>query len=226
MMKSSLTVIAKVGSKSIIKWITIYALGTIVSISLFFISLFLLRESSISGNSGAAHSGAGAIAGILMLFTVDFWPMLLATVSLLVFPIIYFIIANKLSIQTALSTIWKNNLQNWFSDKIRIYVDKKIENTTIINQLDDYVSLKLNLLNDIKKDTETSRWQKRILSFIMENLTLDIVDFSDKEIKLSAILAKKVDDIITDFTQANNQLFYIALCIHFFFLILAIIFNN
>ncbi|WBX72671.1 hypothetical protein PG913_07045 [Tenacibaculum pacificus] len=226
MMKSSLKIIAKVGSKSIIKWIIIYALGTIVSILLFFISLFLLGESSISGNSGTAHSGAGAIAGVITLFTVDFWPMLLATLSLLVFPIIYFIIANKLSIETALSTIWKNNLQSWFSDKITTYVSEKIESTSTINQLDDYVTLKLNLLNDIKKDTETSKWQKRILSFIMKKVTLDKVDFSNKDTKLSTILAKKVNDVITDFTESSNKLFYIALCVHFFFLILAIIFNN
>ena len=227
-MKSTIKSIAKITGKSAFKWLVIFVPALFFSVFCFVTAIFLLSNNTGGGFSGAGHAGwLGAVLGVFILFGKDFWVMLLATLSLLAFPAIYFTVANKLAIQSAISSIWENKLQGWFSDKVATYSDKITnDHSSKLSKINDYASVKMQLVNSVKQDGTTNKWQKRILKFILKKIHLDDIDFSDKDLKLSNVIAVKMNQVLSELAKPSNKLFYIVFGVHVLLLILAFVFDQ
>lgn len=218
--------ITKVTAAAAFKWVKTLVPGVLFSIICLIISIILISNNSGSGMSAAGHTGiAGALLAIPVLFTIDFWVMLLMICSLLAFPL-YFVLANKLALQTAISSVWKHNLQDWFVDKITRYLDKTVSKSEKLNKINDYATAKLQLADAVRKDSDTSKWQKKILSYILKKIRLDDIDFSDENISLSNIIAGKINDLFSGFVETSNRPFYLALLGQLLLLILAFMFDQ
>ncbi len=162
--------------------------------------------------------------GLIALFAEDFFVMLLCVASLLAFPAVYFTLANKLAMQAAIAWLWKNNLQDWFTNKVLGYVDTLLNSK--VSTINDQATVKLRMLQTIRQDAEASRWQKKIFSFVMKKVKLDDVDFSDEQLTLSSILSGKVAGVMDDLAQPSNKMFYLALGGQCLLLVLALLFDQ
>jgi len=214
--------LAKVAGKGVLKHV--FFIG--FSLCLFIFGLFLFNSSGEGGTSASGHTGIfGAIIGVFYLFTVDFWPMLLCTTSLLLFPFLYFTLINKGIIHGALFQLWKKNLEGWFITKITNYTDKYLSGNNRISNINDKATLKLRLIKDIKNDKENSRWQRRILSFILKKVQLDEFDTNNPDAKISDFLVMKATEFVSDLGEPSNTPLYLTFLIQIAVLILVMIFK-
>jgi len=222
-MKNTIGSIAKAGSKAAFKWFIIITLGISFSLLCVVIGYFLLVNTNEATSHGAGSAGGlGAIAGLLTLFSVDFWPMLLTTVSLLLFPFLYLIIGNKVAIQTAIYSLWKSKGFDWLSPKIDGYL-VKLENKqpNWLKSISNTAVLKLQLLDSSRKDSSASKWQRRILNFLIKKTKMDDVDLQADNLKVNNIISQKINATISDIAKPSMKLFWLCLFGQIVLLILA-----
>ena len=236
--------IAKVGAKSAFRWFSIFIPGLIISTIFVFIALYLLYngDSIVNGSdllsgSGriAAHGGAGggkfaaiilAVQEFIRLSIMDPYPMLLAITSSSVMLYVYFAVASKYSLSAAFSDIWNSNLSSWFSDKLTSYINKLSVKSKTVSKVDNKATEKLRLMQSIKNDKSTSKWQKRLLRFVLKKIKLNDTTFSDSETKFSEVLQEKIKIAAEELARPSKKLIYLAYGVHILIFILAIVFDN
>jgi len=216
--------IAKIAGKGILKYIVFIGFSLLV----FSVAVFMIGNTEGgSGISAAGHTGIfGAILGVLYLFVLDFWPMLLCTTSLVLFPFLYFTLINKGIIHTSLFQLWKKNLEGWFISKISNYSTKYLSGENTVSKINDIASVKLKLASDIKNDKTNSRWQRKILAFILKKIKLDDFDTNNTDEKISDFIVNKAVTYISDLGEPSNKPIYITFGVHLILIVFAIVFNN
>ncbi|UII28966.1 hypothetical protein LVD15_11215 [Fulvivirga maritima] len=171
-MKKIITDVSKVLAKSFFKWFTTLALGLGLSFITLIIAVILIyfTEQHSSGISASAHTGImGAIMGLIYLFASDFWATLLATLSLIVFPFLYLNIANKAALHGALYLLWKNNMEGWITEKFTFYTRRLVnKENSVAQKIDNKATVKARLINSIRSDQSTSKWQKKVLTYVLK----------------------------------------------------------
>lgn len=215
--------LAKVGSLGILKHVLFIGFSLLI----FIIAIFMIGSTDAAGLPASGHTGGfGAVIGILYLFVADFWPMLLCTASLIVFPFLYFTLINKSIIHAALFQLWKKNLEGWFLTKIKGYSEKYFSGGNKLSNINDKATLKLKLISDVKNDKTNSRWQRKILSFLLKKIKLDDFDTNNPDIKLSDFLLLKATSFVENLGKPSNKPLLITFGIHVILIILAILLNN
>ncbi|QFR39562.1 hypothetical protein A9Q91_05060 [Candidatus Gracilibacteria bacterium 28_42_T64] len=219
----SLKELTEMTTKSGFKWIIIFVPGLLFSIFTLIMGLILLDGQG--GFSGAGHAGIiGAVLGVMVLFIQDFFATSLILLSMILFPPLYFMIANKITIKYIISYIFKHNFKDDFIEKLLSFVNKSIsKRTDKLDKVNDFANVKLDLLKSIKTDTSTSKLEKRVLLFLLKKSKLEDTTMT-KDTKISDMIVEKANQTIKEITKSNNNAFYITFSIHLTLLILAIIF--
>ncbi|MBE7634681.1 hypothetical protein [Tenacibaculum finnmarkense] len=202
-MKENIKIAVKISGKTALKWIFIFALGNIVTLIIFLIALY--------GNIGLSGGGHGSIIGLFIgLLTTNIFAFLLVFGSP-VFIAIYFIIANKISIQNAIYLLWKGKAGNYISSKVENVTKKLTEKEGWKKELTDKAILKAKILQLTKNDNDTSKLQRKIINFGFNKIKLDEIDFQDENLNLSDFLTNKFNDFIAETTKPSLKLLWILI---------------
>lgn len=210
-MKDSIKLIAKVSAKTALKWIFIISFGVILTLITFFIALW--------SNAELAGGGHGSVIALFIgLLTSNFFAFLLVFGSP-VFIGLYFVIANKISIQNAIYLIWKGKAGDYISSKVSSLAERVTAKEGWRSNLADKAKLKTKLLQEIKEEKETSKLQRKIISYGFKKVRLDDVDFKDENLKFSDVLTTKFNHFISETAKPSLKLFWILVIIQISLLI-------
>lgn len=200
--------------------------GFILSIICLIVSFKLLGNNEGSGYAGARVGGIGILFTLFYFFIVEFWSALLMVSSLL-FIALYFIVANKTSLQTVIYSIWNSKLSGYVKPKIESYLKMFSENQpNWLKEVSSPVKLKLKLLDTVKRDTKTPAIQKKVIRYGLKKVKLDDVDFQQENISLSEILGSKINGQISAVAKPSYRLFFIMTGLQFILLIMALYFDG
>lgn len=224
-MTSNLAVYGKIVGKSALKWMTMFILGILVCFLGSFVAILAIHFSDTPGLSAAGHTGIfGAIMGLFYLFASHFWPTTLIVSSLIIFPVLYFATANKAVIQYAIYQVASKKISRFVSDKIEKYAENLEQREgSKFNNISNYANLKLQLVNESKTDAEGSKWQKRIIGYILGKIDIDTSEISS-DMRLSKLLGRKANTFMDDFAQPSGKFTYMVFGGHFVLMLLAVIF--
>ena len=173
------------------------------------ISFYLLSKGP---GSPAGHAGIfGAIAAFIALFAANFWPALLLTLNIALFPAVYFILANHAALKTALRESWKGKLSDAFEVKILVYLEKlESIQPQWLQRASDRSMIKMRLLQSSQSDAQSSKWQKRILAYGIKKAGLDEVDFSPENLNPSAVIATRIHQALSDAVEPSSLGLWLA----------------
>ncbi|WCC44077.1 hypothetical protein PJW08_09695 [Tenacibaculum finnmarkense] len=202
-MKENIKIAVKISGKTALKWIFIFSLGNIVTLITFLIALY--------GNIGLSGGGHGSIIGLFTgLITTNIFAFLLIFGSP-AFIAIYFVIANKISIQNAIYLLWEGKARNYISSKVENVTKKLTEKEGWKKELTDKAILKAKILQLTKNDNDTSKLQRKIINFGFNKIKLDEIDFQDENLNLSDFLTNKFNDFIAETTKPSLKLLWILI---------------
>ncbi|SOU86352.1 hypothetical protein [Tenacibaculum dicentrarchi] len=202
-MKENIKIAVKISGKTALKWIFIFSLGNIVTLITFLIALY--------GNIGLSGGGHGSIIGLFTgLITTNIFAFLIIFGSP-VFIAIYFVIANKISIQNAIYLLWEGKAGNYISSKVENVTKKLTEKEGWKKELTDKAILKAKILQLTKNDNDTSKLQRKIINFGFNKIKLDEIDFQDENLNLSDFLTNKFNDFIEETTKPSLKLLWILI---------------
>lgn len=212
-MKDEIKLLASISAKSSLKWVTIVLVGNFLTLICFFTILF--------ENIRFAGGGHGNVwAFFINLFSHNICGFLLL-VGAPVFAIGYFMIANKVAIQSMIHQLWTNKLDSYLDAKVVMLVDRITASNKVANSISNESILRLQLLEANKRDQESSRIKKKAISYFFEKIQLDDVDFSDKDLKLSEIVSFKLNNFISETIQPSYFLFWLLLILQLALVIVA-----
>lgn len=215
-MKESIKLYAKISGKAFLKWLFVIVSGIIITMIFFFIIMF----KDISG-AGGGHGNA--LAFILNLALQDFFGFLLFA-GAPVFIILYFVVANKIAIQTIIYEIWTNKAVQFVEPAVQKIAEKITSKQNWITFASDQAMLRAKLLDENRNDKSNSSLNKRVLGYVFKKIKLDDIDFKDENLTLADILTLKLKNFISETTKPSFNLFWILLGIQVLFLILSFIF--
>ena len=202
---------AKIGGKTIIKWFLIFAIGNILTLITFLIALY--------ANIELAGGGHGSIIGLFLgLLTTNLFAFLLIFGSP-IFLALYFIIANKISIQNAIYLLWKGKAGNYISTKVRDLTKKLTESKEWEKEIYNKNKLKEKISELTKNKSNTSKLQRKIINFGFEKIALDEIDFQDENLNLSDVLTNKFNDFISQTAKPSLKFMWILVMVQIALLI-------
>lgn len=79
------------------------------------------------------------------------------------------------------------------------------------------------MVNENKADTNGSKWQKRIIGFILGKIDIDTDEISPDPC-ISKLLGQKANTYMDDFAQPSGKLTYMVFGGHFVLMVLAVFF--
>ena len=183
-MNENLKIAVKISAKTGLKWALIFVLGNIVTLITFFIALF--------NNIGLAGGGHGNVTALFLGLLTSNFPAFLLIFGAPLFLAIYFILANKISIQNAIYLLWEGKAGHYISSKVRTLTKNITEKEGWRKEYTDWFILKAKMLQLIKEDKDTSRLQRKVLNFGFKKVKLDEIDFQDENLNLSEFVNKQV----------------------------------
>jgi hypothetical protein len=190
-MKENIKLFAKIGGKSMAKWLLVVFTGIIITI------LFLIIALVSSDADGVFFDMAKKdICGFLLV------------VGAPVFLVLYFIAAQKIAADTIVYEIWKNKAESFIQPQVAAIVER-VTGHEKVGKIASPALLRLKLL-DANRNAANSKIQKRAIGYIFKRIRLDDIDFSAGDLKLSDVLSQKFSNFISDFTQPSWTFFWIV----------------
>jgi hypothetical protein len=224
-MKQNLGLMMKIIGKSTFKFVSVLIFGMAFCILSIVVAYYYLAhhadEGSVMGHTG--HTGSVAVL-VLVWFKLDFWSAILFFSSLLVFPFLYFTVANKTAVQTAIHLLWSNKLSDWIGPKITYYLQKlEAQQPNWMKTTTDSTVVELKLLEANKNDAETPALQRKVIAFLLKKVRLDDVDFQKDTVSISSILSEKLINTLSDVASPSNTLLWIVFGVHFLLFLIPIV---
>ncbi|KAF2509963.1 hypothetical protein EYY60_10600 [Flavobacterium zhairuonense] len=197
--KTGVTIIAK----TTLKWLIVLTTGLLSSIMFFMIILFQ--------NIRLAGGGHGNAIALMINLALNNPCAFILVVGSPIFILLYFLLANKIAIQSVLYLMWKNKAQNFVEGKIIRIVDKVTDNSEIVNSISNESILRLKLLQENNKDQEDSKIKKKVINYLFAKVKLDDIDFKNKDLKLSDIISTRISRILSEAVKPSYLFFWILL---------------
>ena len=216
-MKENIKLTAKITGKTALKWVFIFAMGNLITLITFLIALYRNMEIAGGGHGSIIALGIG-------LVTTNFFAFLLVF-GAPVFIILYFIIANKISIQNAIYLLWEGRLGDYISSKVGNLTTTLTHKEGWKKELSDKAVLKAQLFQSAKDDVDTSKLQRKVILFGLKKIKLDDVNFQDKNVDLSHVITEKFNNFISETVKPSLKLFWGLVLIQIVLLISSILIN-
>ncbi|KAJ1499945.1 hypothetical protein HMI54_011241 [Coelomomyces lativittatus] len=215
----------KIIGKSTLKFVMVVALGIALCLLSIIVSYYSLSHQPDAGSTmgHVGHTGS-ALAMMLAWFSLDFWSAILFFSSLLIFPFLYFVLANQAAVQTAIYQIWSNKLSDWVAPKVDQYLQKlEAKQPNWMKHTSDKALVKLKLLEANKTDNQTPQLQKKVISFLLKKVKLDDVDFQKDSITITSILSEKLVETLNEFAAPSNTFLWIVFGAHLLLFLIPLI---
>jgi hypothetical protein len=215
-MNEEIKIIAKITAKSSFRWFTIVSIGILFTLICFLIILFQ--------DNGGAGGGHGSIYVYLInLFSHNFCGFLLF-IGAPMFILGYFMFANKIAIQTVIHQIWENKMGGYIEGKIVFLVDKMTASSNWTNSISNKTMLKLKLLEANKNDKESSKIKKKVISYLLNKISFDNVDFANKDLKLSEVISGNIKKFVSETIEPSFLVFWLLLLFQLVLIVVAVFF--
>lgn len=216
-MKESLKYFAKLSSTAAFSWLKINVLGTISTIIVFIVALIFIGKDIDAGHSG--HVSAIPFIG-LMFVTKPLSSILF--VLIVVSPGFIFALGNKYIIGKLINKILKDKSEGYIEPFIEKILSKFQEKQPyLIRKGADVSMVKLKLMNQVKTESD-NKWMKRIVTFGLQKISLNDVDFSSDTISFSEIIKNKLVTALYDISEPSRNSILIVLGLQWFFLLVII----
>ena len=216
-MKENIKLTAKITGKTALKWVFIFATGNLITLITFLIALYRNMEVAGGGHGSIIALGIG-------LVTTNFFAFLLVF-GAPVFIILYFIIANKISIQNAIYLLWEGRLGDYISSKVGNLTKTLTHKEGWKKELSDKAVLKAQLFQSAKDDVDTSKLQRKVILFGLKKIKLDDVNFQNKNVDLSHVITEKFNNFISETVKPSLKLFWGLVLIQIVLLISSLLIN-
>lgn len=192
-MNENVKTFTKIGVKSTFKWLAIFAFGIFISVMFFSIVLIQNREfmGLITQNP----------AGLIVLIGTPF------------FIFLYFVLANKITIQSIIYNIWVNKGHEFVEplvEKIGTKITSKINWTS---EISNHAILKAKLISENASDLETPKMQRKVLNYVIKKVNLDDINFKDENLRLTDVLVLKIKSFISTVSKPSYTMFWVLAAI-------------
>ncbi len=210
-MSSESKIYRSIGLKSAMAWSKIAFGGLIFSVICFLAGIMILFNSPEKENGFA-----------LVIKTEPYADALIVMSCIFVF--LYFALASKHALQTALYSLWKNKLSDFILPKTLTYIEH-ISNALQPEWLKDVTNkamIKIKLLDEVRKDKSINRIQRKALNLGFRKLKLDDMDFQQDQ-PLASIICLKINNTIASVSRPSMFLFWLLIGLQVVMLILALV---
>jgi hypothetical protein len=218
-MNENLKLFTSIAGKSFFGWLKVVLIGVTLSIVGIITALIIRGTSSVQDNvSGDTYLAAAPVGEV--------WSNLLLTVSI-VLVVIYIMLANKYALQSSIYLIWENKLAD-FVEPLVAKGFKQISSKQpdwLRNGIDG-VTFKTRLLDEIRKDTNANKIQKKVLDYGFKKLSLDGINFQDSDYSVQSTIAEKIKAQISSIAKPSLKVFWIVALLHVLILGLAVYFDK
>lgn len=204
-------VVAKISAKIFVKWIFIFGLGNLVTFITFFIAIY--------SNIGMAGGGHGNIIALFLGLLLSNLFAFLLVFGAPFFLALYFMLANKISIESAIYLLWKSKMGDFISSKVGSMAKLITEKEGWNRNLSDKALLKAKVLQLIKNDKDTSKLHRKVIGYGLKKIQLDDINFEDENINLATILTTKFNNFVSQIVQPSFKLVWIIFAIQLLLLI-------
>ncbi len=198
-MYESAKIFAKIGLKSIFKWIKVVFPITLLSILLFSFSIIYVLKHEFTAD------------GLLYFLALLISP--LAIIGAVV-------LANKVAIQNSIQMIWDYKLADFIIPYISKYTTQLFEKGKQKLETVDTTTLKKQLKKVSVSDDELSKVQKSVLKFGLSKVNIDDVDFTQDSQKIGLIVGSKLQEEISELASPSYEWIYGIIVIQLIFLVL------
>lgn len=207
---------------ALLRWLILSGAGLVLSIIGIAIGVHLLGNNTGEGfHSAHTGGGLGALLGVLVLFKIDFWPMLLLVASV-AFIATYAMVASKVSLGFIISHLYENKLSSVIGDKLTGMLSKLIEQKPQwLQSIENVKTLKEKLLNASNEDSSLNKIQRKAMHYALKKAKLDDIDFSAGNANLANDVSGKVMTQLSEAASPSYMLFWIAVGVHVLLAILA-----
>ncbi len=223
-MTGNIKLTAKIMAKSSFKWIFIFGLGIVTTTITLCLALFIAFNSFDNGSMPHSGGGAGGIIILFSLLTQLFFNNFFAFILIIGSPIfigLYVILAQKISMQHALYLLWQDRLGDYILGKAQAVIARIVEKEGWRQNISDKVMLKARLLQVASEEEYNSKLQRKIISYCFETISLDDIDFSKEDLKLSDVITIKLQNFIEEMAEPSMLIVWLLIAVQFACLILA-----
>ncbi len=198
--------IAAIGAKSTLKWIAIFTFG--VFISVMFFSIVLIQNIKFFGLINQNP------AGLILLIATPF------------FIFLYFILANKITIQGVIYSIWVNKGHEFVEPLVEKIGTKITSKNNWTSEISNQAILKIKLISENANDIETPKMQRKILNYVIKKVNLDDIDFKDENLRLTDILVLKIKSFISTVSKPSYTILWVLATIQLLLFIVSQFYKN
>jgi len=196
---------AKIGGRSLLKWILLVAAGCFLT----FISIAVV----LFDNAELGGGGHGVVVAFtLNLFfqnTIGF--LLLAGSPVFIF--LYFMVANKIAIATTIHQLLKHKAGDMISSQVGRLVEGLTQSGTWVAKGSDAALLRAKLLQANMDDPNTSKLKRKVIQYVSKKIQLDDIDLQDGNTKLSTIVVGKVEHFMHETAKPSLKLFWLLVLV-------------
>lgn len=222
-MDNLVNIFTKIAGKALRVWLLIILTGLLLCLVSLITAIIFLLSGISSGFSGDWHSFSSVIKSLTALVWFAFPTVLLLVTSIIVFPVSYFVVANKTATQTVMYEVFKNHLAPWVDSKINDYLSfLQTCQPEWMKQLTDGTSLKMKLLQINKDDKTGLKIQRHIVKYFLKKLNLEKIDLPDKNLDIGQLLINQINKNISELTEPSLLLFGLLVLLQVMLLIIVI----
>ncbi len=218
-MKENLKLFTSIAGKSFLGWLKVVLIGMSLSLVGVITAMIIRGTSSVQDNvSGDTYLAAAPLG--------DVWSNLLLTVSI-VLAVIYIMLANKYALQSSIYLIWENKLAGFVEPLIeKGFKQISSKQPDWLRNGIDTGTVKTRLLDEIRKDANANKIQKKVLDYGFKKLNLDGIDFQDSDFSIQATIAEKIKAQISSIAKPSLKVFWIVALLHVLILALVLYFDK
>lgn len=204
-MIESIKIAGTITLKSIAKWVLIVFLGCLVTLVTFLVAFF----RNIDLVEGESQKFSAFFYGLL----TENFPALILIFGAPIFVIIYFIMANKISVQNVIFLLFRSKAGDYIISAITTAVEKITGKKGWHSDLISKGLVKAKVLQAVKNDPNTSKIQRSIIRYGFKKINLEDVDFQSEEANLPRVMSDKFRHFFEEMVRPSLMFFWILILV-------------
>ena len=210
---------AGIVGRVLLKWLLVIVAGC--SISLLYGAIVMVHNKGL-----AAGGGHGSVWGYVFgLFSTDVAGFVLLF-GAPVFMILYFLIANKTAVLSAIHHLVKGKAGGYISGKVGGLVQGATRDGNWMGKGASSAMMRARLLQGNLNDRDTPGLQRQVIRYGLKKMRLDDIDFQRKDLDLGTLVVGKMDQVLQETSKPSLKLFWLLVLVQTGLLLWSILFTH
>ena len=214
---------AKLSAVSALKWVLIFIPGFLITLIFALITGF---QSTDLVSPAGGHAGIAVVYVYLVALAMSNPCAFAILIGAPVFLTLYFLIANKVAIQTIIFGIWKNKGAHHLEPLVKNVVDRYAAKRDWTTKTMSQAKLRAGLLDANRKDPNTSGLTKRAINYAFKKIRLDETELDNESLTMGDVISVRVTHYISESTQPGFTAFWIVFVLQVVLFICSQVFFN